>query len=47
MEEKCTKNSLKQEFYERAIKNCFSNHEFWLGFMREHEKNGSDGEVIQ
>lgn len=46
MEEKCKKNEIKQEFYERAIKNCVANYEFWLGFMRENEKNGAVSEAI-
>lgn len=35
MEEKCTKKEAKLEFYQRALKNCFHNYEFWLGYMRE------------
>lgn len=38
MEEKCQKKELKLEFYQRALKNCYANQEFWLGYMRELEK---------
>lgn len=31
----------------RALKNCYYNYEFWIGFMREHEKQGSSSETIQ
>jgi len=38
-DEKCKKKDTKQEIYERAVKNCPSNVEFWLGLLRELEKN--------
>ena len=47
MEEKCKKGALKQDFYKRAVKNCYENFELWLGYMRELEKNNSDSDAIQ
>jgi hypothetical protein len=46
MEEKCKKGELKKRFYERALKNCFTNYDFWNGYIRELEKNNEDFEVI-
>ena len=46
MEEKCSKKEARLEFYQRAIKNCSYNHEFWLGYMRELEKNETPSQDI-
>lgn len=46
MEEKCKKNELKLEFYQRALKNCNQCSEFWLSYMRELEKNNENIEKI-
>ena len=45
-DEKCKKGSDKQEIYQRAIKNCPFELGFWLGYMREQEKNSVALEVI-
>ena len=45
-DEKCKKGSDKQEIYQRAIKNCPFELDFWLGYMREQEKNSVALEVI-
>lgn len=45
-DEKCKSKDLKQEIYEKATKNCPQQQEFWLGYLRELEKNGVDSEII-
>eukprot|EP00347_Sterkiella_histriomuscorum_P009820 403339762 len=45
-DEKCKKKELKQEIYSKAVKNCPQEFEFWLGYLRELEKNEVSSEFI-
>ncbi|CDW90873.1 squamous cell carcinoma antigen recognized by t-cells 3 [Stylonychia lemnae] len=45
-DEKCKKKELKQEIYENSLKNCPQSKEFWLGYLRELEKNEVDSDTI-
>lgn len=41
-DEMCKNKEAKIHIYQKAVKNCPQLHEFWLGYMREMEKNPDD-----
>jgi hypothetical protein len=46
MEEKNKVNSVKLEFYERALKNVSDEHDIWISLMREYEKAGRESTYV-
>lgn len=46
-DEICTQKQQKIAIYEKAVKNCPKESEFWLSYLRELEKNNVEGDKIQ
>lgn len=45
-DEICKKKEQKIAIYEKAVKNCPKESEFWLSYLRELEKNDVEGDKI-
>jgi hypothetical protein len=42
----CKKKETRLHIFEKATKNCPSELDFWLSYMRELEKNEADGSIL-
>jgi len=43
----CKQRDIRISIYEKATKNCENEHDFWIGYLFELEKNEESGEKIQ
>jgi len=42
----CKQRDIRISIYEKATKNCENEHDFWIGYLFELEKNEESGEKI-